>query len=84
MNFLKTLIFFPIKRNLFYGGEFSSHQLTALIDFDQKLTRHKDDEVKKTKFIEENCSTDNVIDSNNDLANYYYTNFEQRWHINEE
>jgi RAB protein geranylgeranyltransferase component A len=77
-----------IDRNLFYGGEFSSHTLTNLIEFREKTVLNSpgpvdDAEVEKLLGSEKSLSKLNRVECNRDLGGYF-ADFELNWNANEE
>lgn len=63
-----------IDRESFYGGEFSSHPLTSLIEWTDKITHQSP---KPTTTTTEN--QDNIFQCNNDPLMNYYANFKYEW-----
>ena len=63
-------MFILFLRNQFYGGEFSSHSLTALIEWTDKLNSRTDSIKSSIQFDSFKC--------NNDLTKYIL-NVEYEW-----
>ena len=73
-------------RNLFYGGDFSSHTLNNLIEFENKVVKANLKSIDKTKLDEllgESLENFNKVECNNDLSSYYF-NLEYKWNANQE